>query len=213
DHTFRRRLGSFLAKRSALLQICSNPVGLLKEYSETPSKLCALDDLLEDLIRRNGEKVVIWSFYTASLNAIVHRYGLFNPARYDGSITDVGERRNAVRKFQEDDTTMLFVGNPAAAGAGLTLHRARFAIYESMSNQAAHYLQSLDRIHRRGQKRRVEYLILLCDGTIEVQEYARLTGKERAAQLLFKDQVDAPITREAMLAEAVAAGKFLRTFI
>ena len=75
---------------------------------------------------------------------------------------------------------MLFIANPAAAGAGLTLHRARFAVYESMSNQAAHYLQSLDRIHRRGQEREVEYITLLCEDTVEVQEYARLTDKERA---------------------------------
>ena len=32
---------------------------------------------------------------------------------------------------------MVFAANPAAAGAGLTLHRARVAIYESLSNQAA----------------------------------------------------------------------------
>ena len=57
-----------------------------------------------------------------------------------------------MRKFQEDSRTMLFVANPAAAGAGLTLHKSHIAIYESMSNQAAHYLQSLDRIHRRGHR-------------------------------------------------------------
>jgi SNF2 family DNA or RNA helicase len=170
-----------------------------------------LDCLLENLVAKKGEKVVIWSFYTSSLNAIVSRYGHFNPVRYDGSITDVGVRREAVRRFQEDDTTMLFVGNPAAAGAGLTLHRARFAIYESMSNQTAHYLQSLDRIHRRGQARQVEYLILLCDRTIEIPEYERLREKERVARELFRDQVDQPITRETMLAEAMAASQLLES--
>ena len=72
---------------------------------------------------------------------------------------------------------MLFVGDPGAAGAGLTLHRARYAVYESMSNQAAHYLQSLDRIHRRGQDRPVEYLVLLCDETIESPEYERIPAQ------------------------------------
>ncbi len=70
-----------------------------------------------------------------------------------------------------------------------------------MSNQAAHYLQSLDRIHRRGQDREVEYIVLLCDGTIEVQEYDRLTAKERASQQLLRDRAPEPVTREAMLAE------------
>jgi SNF2 family DNA or RNA helicase len=111
-------------------------------------------------------------------------------------------RREAVRRFQEDDDTMLFVGNPAAAGAGLTLHRARYAVYESMSNQASHYLQSLDRIHRRGQVRAVEYLVLLCDRTVELAEYDRLIEKERAAQNLLGDEVVPVVTREAFLREA-----------
>lgn len=209
DETFQRQLTSFLARRSALIQICSNPISVVEGYTEIPAKLIALDSILEEAITQKCEKVVLWSFYTASLNAIVKRYSHFNPVRYDGTISDVAERREAVRKFQEDDETMLFVANPAAAGAGLTLHRARLAIYESMSNQAAHYLQSLDRIHRRGQTRDVEYLILLCDKTIESDEYERLTRKERAAQALLRDEVEEPITRETMLREVIAASQRL----
>ncbi|RCJ16861.1 hypothetical protein A6S26_32425 [Nostoc sp. ATCC 43529] len=209
DETFQRKLTSFLARRSALIQICSNPAGVVQGYTEIPAKLHALDSILEESIIRKGEKVILWSFYTVSLSAIFNRYSRFNPVRYDGTVNDVAERREAVRKFQEDDETMLFVANPAAAGAGLTLHRARLAIYESMSNQAAHYLQSLDRIHRRGQTRDVEYLILLCDKTIEIDEYERLTRKERAAQTLLRDQVEEPITRETMLREAIAVSQLL----
>lgn len=213
DDVFQRNIRSFLAKRSSLLQICSNPIAVAQQYSEVPAKLHALDELLDNLVRKNSEKVVIWSFYTASLNAIFSRYDEFSPVKYDGSVTDVSARRNAVQRFQEDEHTMLFVANPAAAGAGLTLHKARFAIYESMSNQTAHYLQSLDRIHRRGQSRSVEYLVLLCDGTIELQEYARLKRKEADAQQLFHDRVVSAITRESMLNEAYEAERFLSTIV
>lgn len=210
DHrSFQRQLPSFLARRSALLQICSNPIGIADCYSEVPAKVQALDALFVDLIERRHEKVVVWSFYTASLQAIFNRYTEFHPVRYDGTVSDVSVRREAVRRFQEDDETMLFIANPAAAGAGLTLHRARIAVYESMSNQAAHYLQSVDRIHRRGQTRSVEYVVLLCNGTIEMQEYERLTRKERAAHQLLGDQIDEPVTREAMLSELSAAGQML----
>lgn len=203
DRAFGRRIATFLARRSALLQICSNPTGLVPGYNETPAKLGALDDLLEEAIAVRGEKVVIWSFYTESLARIYERYSRFNPVRYDGAVTSVTARRDAVRRFQEDDATMLFVANPAAAGAGLTLHRARLAVYESMSNQAAHYLQSVDRIHRRGQTRAVDYVLLLCERTIEVSEYDRLLDKERSAQTLLGDRVEPPVTREGMLSEAI----------
>jgi SNF2 family DNA or RNA helicase len=129
--------------------------------------------------------------------------------RYDGEVTDVTARREVVRRFQEDDSSMVLVANPAAAGAGLTLHRARVAVYESLSNQAAHYLQSLDRIHRRGQTREVEYLVLLCDKTIEIDEYERLVRKEHAAQDLLGDVVEPPVTRESFLADARAAAVLL----
>ena len=100
---------------------------------------------------------------------------------------------------------MLFVANPAAGGAGLTLHRARVAIYESLSNQAAHYLQSLDRIHRRGQRRDVKYLILLADKSIEVPEYDTLVVKERWGKDLLGDPHSIVPTRDALLSEAVNA--------
>jgi SNF2 family DNA or RNA helicase len=203
--TFQKQIASFLARRMALLQICSDPSMVAEAYSETPGKLLALDAIVEDLVERRREKVIIWSFFRHSVESIVQRFERFGAVRYDGSVGSVDERRDAVRRFQEDDVTMVFVANPAAAGAGLTLHRARIAIYESQSNQAAHYLQSLDRIHRRGQERKVEYLVLLADGTIELEEYERLLAKERTAQDLLGDHVDAAPVRERMLHELTLA--------
>jgi SNF2 family DNA or RNA helicase len=209
DLTFKKRVASFMARRVTLLQICSNPVSVVEGYDETPAKLLALDSILEELVVKRQEKVIVWSFFTASIEAICDRFAAYSPARFDGVVSDPAVRREYVRRFQEDDDTKLFVANPAAAGAGLTLHRARYAVYESMSNQAAHYLQSLDRIHRRGQRRAVEYLVLLCDATVELQEFDRLTTKERDAQDLLGDQVVEPVTRESMLNDAISASRLL----
>lgn len=205
DLEFNRNITSFLARRVALLQICSNPSAITDGYTEVPAKLLALDKILERTVRQHHEKVVVWSFYRASIEAIFNRFAEFNPVRFDGSISDVNLRREAVDRFQNDDETMLMVANPAAAGAGLTLHRSRIAVYESMSNQAAHYLQSLDRIHRRGQSRQVEYMVLLCSQSIEVDEYRRLIQKERNAQELLGDPIATPFTRQLLLDEALAS--------
>ena len=132
DDTFSRQIANFLARRTALLQICSNPVSVSEGYDEVPAKLLAMDDLLARFIEEQREKVIIWSFYTTSIEGVLARYQRYCPVRYDGKVRDVDVRRAAVDRFQNDDQTMLFVGNPAAAGAGLTLHRARLAIYESM---------------------------------------------------------------------------------
>lgn len=203
DITFKKRIASFMARRLALLQICTNPAAVIQDYHETPAKHIALDGILEDLIEKRQEKVVLWSYFTASVEALVKRYSRYRPVRIDGVVADPAERREAVRRFQDDSQTMLLVANPAAAGAGLTLHRARFAVYESMSNQAAHYLQSLDRIHRRGQTRPVEYIVILGKDTIEEQEYQRLLLKEKSAQELLGDEIEPPLMRSTMLSEAI----------
>ena len=204
EREFQRNYTTFLARKAALLQICSNPISVVDDYEETPAKLVLLDSLLDRWIRREGEKVVLWSFFRASIDAIVSRYAKFGALRYDGSISDVEARGEIVWRFQNEDDVRLFVGNPAAAGAGLTLHKARVSVYESFSNQAAHYLQSLDRIHRRGQERDVTYVVLLCQDTIEVAEYQKLVDKQRLAGQLLGDSLSEPVTRESFLSGLIS---------
>lgn len=209
DRVFARRLTSILARRAALLQICANPASVIPGYDSVPAKLAALDRILEQAIDRQNEKVVVWSFYRASLQAIYQRYERYAPVRFDGAVPDVSQRRDAVRRFQEDDETMLFVANPAAAGAGLTLHRARLAVYESLPTQAAHFLQSVDRIHRRGQHRPVELVGLLCDGSIEELEFDRLEVKAAQQRDVLGDPDDDVPTRQALLDELLTARQAL----
>lgn len=204
DDAYARQIQSFLERRAALLRICGDPTPIIPGYAELPAKVSALDELLERLVVREGEKVLLWSFYRSSLDRLAKRYESFGLVRIDGSVTDGDARRDAVRRFQQDPETKIFLGNPAAAGAGLTLHAARYAIYESLSNQAAHYLQSLDRIHRRGQSRDVHYITLLATGTIEEAEYARLRSKAAAQGDLLGDPVDEPPTRRMLLEELLA---------
>lgn len=209
DKQFLKQLGTYLARRMALLRIASNPAGAFPEYDEVPGKLHALDALVERLVGQRGEKLVIWSSFTHSLDTIVKRYARFGAVRYDGS-TSIGERRDAVRRFQSDSDARIFVVNAGAGGAGLTLHAARYAVYESFTNQAAQYLQSLDRIHRRGQTRKVEYFVLLADNTIEAGEFDSLVLKEERARDLLGDVVPDPVTREQFLADLRASWSEVR---
>lgn len=200
NQTFRKSLASYFQRRAALLQICSSPELLDPTITEPSIKFKILDELLNDLISK-GRKVVLWSFYKQSLLAIESRYPQYRPVRVDGSVK-ASERREAVRAFQADPTRMLFIGNPAAAGAGITLHASYDAIYYSYSNQAAHYLQSLDRIHRRGQiSDEVNYHLLVCEGTIEETEIIRLRGKEIQQHSLLGDHIKWPSGLDDALAE------------
>lgn len=203
--SFRSNRVGFLARRARLLRICTDPGGVENGFDELPAKRKVMDTLLIDLIERQGEKVVVWTSYTRAIDALMARYAQYAPVRIDGSVADIGMRREAITRFQEDDRTQLFIGNPAAAGAGITLHRAKVAIYESLPVQAAAYFQSLDRIHRRGQERPVDYIVLLAAGTLEINEYERLVSKARRSRELLGDRDPQDVTREALLDEAHTA--------
>jgi SNF2 family DNA or RNA helicase len=201
DREFTRQLSTFLVRRVRLLQICSNPSMLDPLYNEVPTKILALDRLLYELVEQQEKKVVIWSCFRKSLDRIEERYNLYGVARIDGTVASIDARLDAINRFQSSPGTRLFIGNAAAAGAGITLTAAHHAIYESLSNQAAHYLQSVDRIHRRGQAEQVVSHILIANDTIEEQEFKTLTRKERAGRELLGDNYNEPMTRERFLAE------------
>lgn len=204
DRGFAQQRTSFLARRAQLLRLCSDPAGVISGYDEAPAKDVALDELLAELVGSRGEKVVLWSFYRATVDRLVRRFAEYGVARIDGSVRTTAARREAVSVFQDDDDTMLFVGNPAAAGAGITLHRARTAIFESFSNQGAHYFQSLDRVHRRGQTRDVTCITLLAAGTIEEAQFATLKAKADRQGDLLGDVIEPALTREMLLGELFA---------
>lgn len=206
NQTFKKKLATYFQRRAALLQICSCPGAIDPTISDVPVKYEALDVLLNKMISE-GRKVVLWTFYKKSLDELQERYLKYNPVRIDGSVTSSLSRREAVRAFQEDASTMLFIGNPAAAGAGITLHAAYDAVYVSYSNQAAHYLQSLDRIHRRGQVAdEVNYYLLVCKDTIEETEIIRLRGKELQQHDLLSDHIPWPTSLDDALGELNSHG-------
>ena len=151
EQQFRRSLTTFLAQRVRLLQICSNPRAVDPLYDEIPAKLKALDRLLRELVEEQGQKVVVWSYFRTSLDAIAERYSRYGCVR----MTDRSRRSMRESKRSIDFSTMRVFGyssgTPLLPARGITLTAAHHAIYESFSNQAAHYMQSIDGSHRRGQ--------------------------------------------------------------
>jgi SNF2 family DNA or RNA helicase len=205
ESSFVAKRMHFLARRSKLLRVCSDPTGVTKDFGYIPTKSVAMDELLLDLVGRRREKVVVWSSYTNAIDEMMRRYGHYDPVRFDGRVVSMLDRKRAITRFQDDESCQLFIANPAAASAGITLHRSRFAIYQSLPTQTAAYFQSLDRIHRRGQDRPVEYLILLAENTLEVSVNKRLAEKAQSSRELLSDPNPEDLTRHYLLSEAMEA--------
>ncbi len=140
-----------------------------------------------------GKKVIIWSQFVENVELIAGRLKDLGADYIHGGVDAGDEDENdtrewKIKEFHKNPHKMVLVANPAAASEGISLHKVcQYAIYVDRSFNAAHYLQSEDRIHRLGlapnQKPIVE--IIECEGTLDqvVEERLRTKVEVMAAAL------------------------------
>ena len=103
-----------------------------------------------------GRKVIIWSQFVKNVLLITERLKDIGADCIYGGVSSGDEaeedtREWKIKQFHENPEKMVLVLNPAAAAEAISLHKAcHYAIYVDRSFNAAHYLQSEDRIHRLG---------------------------------------------------------------
>ncbi len=171
---------------------------LMREYSrfEKPAKVTVAVERTESLLKSGEEaKVLIWTSFVKNILYLEKLLAGFNPVTLYGAVgtgneEDPETREGRIRKFHEDDGTRVMIANPAACGESISLHRAcHYAIYLDRTFNAAHYMQSVDRIHRLGlpddQLTRVD--ILEAKDTIDARVFARLGVKIEAMSRVLND--------------------------
>ena len=196
-----------------LLQFCSDPKLLHKKLpamfrhgeldqrleslsSETSTKVLELDRLVGRSLSKPGAKVVIWSMFVDQIEGLAARYSPFGSTTIHGGVPtgpddDMNFREGRIKHFKSNPDCRVLVANPAACGEGISLHKeAHHAIYFDRSFNAAHFLQSIDRIHRRGLPENTETRIdILClEETVEEAVRERLSDKIKRLQQLLDDE-------------------------
>lgn len=165
------------------------------EYSknETPAKFIKAKELIEKIIASGG-KVIVWAIYVKNIldfqaylleNGIDCRtlYGATPVATGDEEDDDTIEtREKIIAEFHKEDSSFkVIIANPFAVSESISLHKAcHNAIYMERSFNAAHFIQSKDRIHRYGLKPGIEtnYYYLLSEDSIDSVINDRLRAKE-----------------------------------
>jgi SNF2 family DNA or RNA helicase len=86
-----------------------------------------------------------------------------------------------VARFQTDPKVRVFIGNMAVASAGITLTAADSMVYYDCSFNGEHRRQSIDRIYRIGQTRKVTYydLVATVDGKPTIDGRVILSHSEK----------------------------------
>ncbi len=149
-------------------------------------------EALEEIINEHDGKAIIWSRFRHDIigmtDMLNKKFGEGCAVSYFGDTSD-DDRAAAVLNFQNPDHPLkYFVGNPATAGYGLTLTEANLVVYYANDFNLETRIQSEDRAHRIGQKNKVTYIDLICEGSIDEHIVKALRTKiDIGAKVLGED--------------------------
>lgn len=153
----------------------------LTRFDDNPRLKCLLE-VLED----SPGQAIVFARFREDINQICAALGA-DCVRYDGAV-EQDARVEARRRFQ-DGSARYFVGNPAAAGVGLTLTAAKTVVYYSNNFSLEQRLQSEDRAHRIGQSSSVTYIDVVARGTVDSRIVKALRDKLNIASQITGDEV------------------------
>lgn len=138
------------------------------------SKLNGIIELAENILE-NGEKVTIFSSYKDSLR-ILEQHFKDKCVLIDGSVPS-HERGVLVEKFKNDDECCVFLGNMAAAGVGINLVSSSNMILTNFPLTPSELYQTIARLHRIGQTKKVNIWYTICKGTIDENLFRLIAQK------------------------------------
>nr|DAS75786.1 MAG TPA: Chromatin remodeling complex ATPase [Caudoviricetes sp.] len=164
------------------------------QYSanEIPAKFVKARELIEGIVNNNG-KVVVWAIYVKNIldfEAYLQSCGISCRTLYGATPVSVGDedddttetREKIIAEFHREDSSFsVIIANPFAVSESISLHKVcHNSIYMERSFNAAHFIQSKDRIHRYGLKEGTEtnYYYLLSEDSVDDVIHNRLIAKE-----------------------------------
>jgi SNF2 family DNA or RNA helicase len=194
---------NILASLLRLRQICCHPALVDPAHRDLPSaKLAALLEQLEEL-RDEGYQVLVFSQFVGMLEIIRERL----VAAKIGHLMLTGATENRaelVEEFQRDRTKTVFLLSLKAAGFGLNLTAASYAIlYDPWWNPAVE-AQAIDRTHRIGQTQPVFAYRLVADNTVEQKIRAMQREKAALAAAVVQEESLASVLDLASLRQILA---------
>lgn len=169
--------------------------------NEVPQKFVEVGKLVKQIIAR-GEKAVIWTTFIQNileLGEYLKTLGIESKALYgaipvdnDKNLEGVETREKIIHAFHDSRSSFKVVlANPFAVSESISLHKAcNNAIYLERTFNAAHFMQSKDRIHRVGLKPTdtVNYYYILSDESLDQTIHTSLNEKEKRMLAIIESE-------------------------
>ncbi len=160
-------------------RMACNAAGLVDKETQGSPKLSELERLLEELCLQSNRKVVVfsqWALMTEMVELLARDLGL-GCVRLHGGVPS-SKRGELMERFHSDDALQVFISTDAG-GTGLNLQCATALINLDMPWNPAILDQRIARIHRLGQKNKVQIFLLLAEDSYE-QRVAQLVKGKRS---------------------------------
>ena len=152
------------------------------------SRLSELMSILENV----EGKAIIWSHYTHDVKRIIEKikevYGEDSVVDYFGE-TDQDQRSKNIKKFQTDDNCRFFVGTTHTGGYGITLTAGSTMIYFSNGYDLEKRQQSEARIDRIGQTKKMTYIDIISQDTVDERIVKALRSKINIANTIMGEDL------------------------
>ena len=152
------------------------------------SRLTELMNVLENI----EGKTIIWSHYTHDVKRIIKEikkvYGEDSVVDYYGA-TDTDARSANIKKFQNDDKCRFFVGTTHTGGYGITLTAGSNMVYFSNGYDLEKRQQSEARIDRIGQTKKMTYIDIMAQDTIDERIVKALRTKVNIANAIMDEDL------------------------
>lgn len=145
------------------------------DLTELPDGKCKVDTLQGIAEEIGIEPFVVFTRFTEDVNRIASAFkgmGIRHKVLVGGKDQHMAWRKGDGQAL---------ICNIQAGNAGINLTRARYAIYYSTGYSATDYIQSLARIYRPGQQRRVTIFHIATKGTVDIEIRDMLQKKAQNA--------------------------------
>ena len=156
-----------------------------KIHQISKAKLNALEDIIDE-VTASGKKLVVMARFIPEIEAI--KKLLVGKGLHFSIITgEIKNRASEIAKFQNDTDVLVFVGQIATAGLGITLTAASTMVFYSLDYSMSNFEQAKARIHRTGQKENCTYIYLIASNTVDKKIMRALKNKVNLAKSLIDD--------------------------
>ncbi|MGZ9584189.1 DEAD/DEAH box helicase [Paenibacillus marinisediminis] len=159
-----------LSGLTRLRQLCCHPALFVEGYEGSSAKFEQLLEIIEEC-RSAGRRILLFSQFTSMLDIIGRNLAYQGvPYFYLDGQTPLAERVQLCNRFNDGERDMFLI-SLKAGGTGLNLTGADTVILYDLWWNPAVEQQAADRAYRIGQKKVVQVIRLITQGTVEEKMY------------------------------------------